>query len=121
MFSSRHARLCLCSAVALAPQSFPTHVFSSKLFRIRIYEKHARKPFRMRSFKTQDLKPFRMSIYRKTGWGPDLAIAITVRQKEGTMNRPYKDDTGRGGGSSVRKPFACRATWAGRGEASTGS
>jgi hypothetical protein len=120
MFSSRHARLCLCSAVALAPQSFPTHVFSSKLFRIRIYEKHARKPFRIRSFKTQDLKPFRMSIYRKTGVGAGSRHTCSPERERDEL-RPYKGGTGRGCGSTVREPFAWRATWAGRGEASTGS
>jgi hypothetical protein len=106
MFSLHLARLRLCSAVALAPQPFSICVFFSKLLGILIYEKHARKPFRMRSFKTQHLKPFRMSSYRKTGVGagPD----ITVRQKEGAMNRAPTGERGnpeRGFSACAR--FAC--------------
>ena len=36
-----------------------------KLFRIRIYEKHARNPFGILTSEMRDLKSFRIRIYRK--------------------------------------------------------
>ena len=82
MFRPRHFFICLAppsDSVRTFFSSFPNFqtVQVSNLptflrtnpFRIRTYEKHARKPFRIRTSKTQHLKPFRMNTYKKTGGG----------------------------------------------------